>query len=242
MVIGRPDPMAHFVEAEICLAQGVSRRNTLRVIWKTLTCHFRQLGLKDGFPRLTSSGRANTYRIDSSCCLRERVGRALGEYVTKGTCSKSHLRGAGIEKILLSRELFLDPERNDASGVPCVDVSFDIVVRDTASAKAPEHFVPERAIFSCPNLKRGADQGMQGLPVEAEASPKAAMNSDADDRSGALRGRSVRHTQISGTRPNKLYSLLGDSRGNFSYLTVPEYAAQLESLGRPYSLRSPTDI
>ena len=66
--------------------------------FSSLTCHFRQLGLKDGLPAAASPAWANTYRLGILEGFGARCGRSLGGYVTTGTWSNSFFTGTGMEK------------------------------------------------------------------------------------------------------------------------------------------------
>jgi hypothetical protein len=66
--------------------------------FSSLTCHFRQLGLKDGLPAAAFPASANTYRLGILEDFGARCGRSLGGYVTRGTWSNSFFTGAGMEK------------------------------------------------------------------------------------------------------------------------------------------------
>ncbi len=60
------------------------------------TCHFRQLGLKDGELIWASFSWANMYRVLTARSMGFRCGNWLAGYVIRGNLSKRRLIGLGV--------------------------------------------------------------------------------------------------------------------------------------------------
>jgi hypothetical protein len=65
----------------------------------TLTCHFKQLGLKEGESIRSPDAVVKMWSECSVFCRRDRSGSSLAGYIMRGTFSNSCLIGSGAVKI-----------------------------------------------------------------------------------------------------------------------------------------------
>ena len=61
-----------------------------------LTCHFKQLGLKEGLPRVAPSLVVKTYKACLVILRALRCGSSLAEYIRNGNLSNSRFIGCGV--------------------------------------------------------------------------------------------------------------------------------------------------
>jgi hypothetical protein len=87
-----------------------SRATQVQLPLAILTCHFKQPGLKLGFPAAASSFLVKTYSVGILVDLGARCGSSFGGYTKTGTKSNSVLIGAGTAN--RSRTLFVCLEKD----------------------------------------------------------------------------------------------------------------------------------